>query len=86
MNKNAWYVKAAVWIIALLLMFSLFRSFSDPNTGAATVTYSNFLQLVRDKQIKEAKIPAGVSGEISFDANRLAKLIQRFHGGGGQGA
>ena len=65
MNKNAWYVKAAIWVVALLLMFSLFRSFSDPNTGAATVTYSNFLQLVRDKQIKEAKIPAGVSGEIS---------------------
>ena len=65
MNKNAWYVKAAVWVIALLLMFSLFRSFSDPATGASTVTYSSFLQLVRDKQIKEAKIPAGVSGEIS---------------------
>ena len=65
MNKNAWYMKAAVWVLALLLMFSLFRSFSDPVTGAATVTYSNFLQLVRDKQIKEAKIPAGVSGEIN---------------------
>ena len=58
-------MKAAVWVLALLLMFSLFRSFSDPVAGAATVTYSNFLQLVRDKQIKEAKIPAGVSGEIN---------------------
>ncbi len=65
MNKNAWYVKAAIWVVALMLMFSLFRSFSDPATGASTVTYSNFLQLVRDKQIKEAKIPSGVSGEIN---------------------
>jgi cell division protease FtsH len=65
LNKNAWYVKAAVWVLALLLMFSLFRSFSDPATGASSVSYSNFLQLVRDKQIKEAKIPAGVSGEIN---------------------
>ncbi len=65
MNKNAWYVKAAVWVVALMLMFSLFRSFADPTTGASAVTYSNFLQLVRDKQIKDAKIPAGVSGEIT---------------------
>ena len=74
LNKNAWYIKALVWVIALLLMFSLFRSFADPNTGAAEVTYSNFLQLVRDKQIKEAKIPAGLSGEITAtraDGNKI---------------
>ncbi len=65
MNKNAWYVKAAIWVVALMLMFSLFRSFGEPQTGANTVTYSNFLQLVRDKQIREAKIPSGVSGEIT---------------------
>lgn len=38
-------------------------------------------------QVKvEALREALARGEISFDANRLAKLIQRFHGGGGQGA
>ena len=74
MNKNAWYVKAAVWVLALLLMFSLFRSFSDPATGASSVSYSNFLQLVRDKQIKEAKIPAVLAARLTPLKPMAAKL------------
>ena len=62
MNKNAWYVKAAVWVLGLMLMFSLFKQFAPSSVGYEQISYSQFLQQVHDKQIKTATIPDGVSG------------------------
>ncbi len=62
MNKNAWYVKAAVWVLGLMLMFSLFKQFAPSGAGHEQISYSQFLQQVHDKQIKTATIPDGVSG------------------------
>ncbi|MFZ6640306.1 ATP-dependent zinc metalloprotease FtsH [Undibacterium sp. TC4M20W] len=55
---NNMFSKAAVWVVVALVLFMLFKEFGTKGVGAsaAPIPYSEFLDEVRSKHIKEATI------------------------------
>ncbi|MFI4940606.1 MAG: ATP-dependent zinc metalloprotease FtsH [Burkholderiales bacterium] len=53
---NNMFPKAAIWVVILLVLFMLFKQFDNHglSTGATPIAYSDFLDEVKSKQIKEA--------------------------------
>ena len=62
MNKEL-FSKFAVWMVIAMVLFTVFKQF-DGKTGvnASSVGYSDFLDQVRNKQIKTATIQEGAGG------------------------
>lgn len=53
------FSKAAIWVVIALLLFTVFKNFSDGRTGsrdAKPVVYSDFLEDVKAKRLKEVSI------------------------------
>ncbi|MBC3886173.1 ATP-dependent zinc metalloprotease FtsH [Undibacterium griseum] len=65
---NNMFSKAAIWVVVALVLFTLFKQFEGKSigTGMASVPYSEFLDEVKAKHIKEATID---------DANRTVTAI-----------
>ncbi len=62
MNKEL-FSKFAVWLVIAMVLFTVFKQFDGKGTaGADTVSYSEFLDKIRNKQIKSAIVPDGQSG------------------------
>ena len=63
MNNNQWFSKVAVWLVIALVLFTVFKQFDKGGTsGVTAMAYSDFLEEVRAKRIKQASIPEGISG------------------------
>ncbi len=63
MNNNQWFSKVAVWLVIALVLFTVFKQFEGRGTaGSASMGYSEFLEEVRSKRIKEAVVPEGIGG------------------------
>ncbi len=62
--NNQWFSKIAVWVVIGLVLFTVFRSFDKGGVaGATTIGYSDFLDEVRNKHVKNAVIQdAGMGG------------------------
>jgi cell division protease FtsH len=62
------FSKAAIWVVVALVLFTLFKQFEGKSIGAgmASVPYSEFLEEVKAKHIKEATID---------DANRTVTAV-----------
>jgi cell division protease FtsH len=55
--NNQWFSKIAVWLVIALVLFTVFKQFDTRGAaGAQVVGYSDFLEQVRNKQIKQAII------------------------------
>jgi len=65
---NNMFSKAAIWVVVALVLFTLFKQFEGKSIGAgmASVPYSEFLEEVKAKHIKEATID---------DANRTVTAV-----------
>jgi cell division protease FtsH len=62
LNKEL-FSKFAVWLVIAMVLFTVFKQFDGKGTaGADTVSYSEFLDKIRNKQIKSAIVPDGQSG------------------------
>ena len=74
MNKEL-FSKFAVWMVIAMVLFTVFKQF-DGKTGASaeTVSYSEFLEKIRNKQIKSAIVPDGPSGDIIAITNDDKKI------------
>lgn len=61
--NNQWFSKIAVWLVIVMVLFAVFKQF-DTRAGASagTISYSEFLEEVRNGRIKSAVIPEGLSG------------------------
>ncbi len=61
MNNNQWFSKIAVWLVIAMVLFTVFKSFDGRGgaAGATTTNYSDFLDQVRNKSIKQATIVEG---------------------------
>ena len=58
--NNQWFSKIAVWLVIGLVLFTVFKQFdSHSASGATSVGYSDFLDEVRNKNIKSAVIQEG---------------------------
>ncbi len=64
MNNNQWFSKVAVWLVIALVLFTVFKQFETKGGSAASgyVGYSEFLDQVRSKQIKQVTIAEGQGG------------------------
>ncbi len=60
--NNQWFSKVAIWLVIALVLFTVFKQFDTRASGSATVNYSEFLEQVRNNQIKSAIIPEGMGG------------------------
>ena len=61
--NNQWFSKIAVWLVIALVLFTVYKQFDTRGVVSAdTLGYSDFLDEVRNKQIKSALIQEGQSG------------------------
>ncbi|CAM8652264.1 HflB ATP-dependent Zn proteases [Comamonadaceae bacterium] len=60
--NNQWFSKVAVWLVIALVLFTVFKQFDSRTAASGTVGYSDFLEQVRNKQIKSAIIQEGQGG------------------------
>jgi cell division protease FtsH len=71
--NNQWFSKIAVWLVIALVLFTVFKQFDTRGAaGASVVGYSDFLEQVRNKQIKQAVIQEGQGGSteiVAVDTN-----------------
>jgi cell division protease FtsH len=63
LNKEL-FSKFAVWMVIAMVLFTVFKQFDGKTSGASatSVGYSDFLDQVRNKQIKTATIQEGAGG------------------------
>jgi len=67
--NNQWFSKIAVWLVIALVLFTVFKQFDTRGAaGASVVGYSDFLEQVRNKQIKQAVIQEGQAGSTEIVA------------------
>ena len=65
--NNQWISKIAVWLVIALVLFTVFKQFDRASVQGQQVGYSEFLQEVRDKNIKSVTIQDGM-GSIDITA------------------
>ena len=74
MNKEL-FSKFAVWMVIAMVLFTVFKQFDGKGTASAdTVSYSEFLEKIRNKQIKSAVVPDGPSGDIIAITNEDKRI------------
>jgi len=63
--KNQWISKIAIWLVLIMVLYTLFKQFNgDHLSGVTSIGYSDFLEQVRDNHVKSATIQ---EGRDSFD-------------------
>ncbi len=60
--NNQWFSKVAVWMVIALVLFTVFKQFDRSATQGNQVAYSDFLDDVRAKRIKQVTLQEGSSG------------------------
>jgi cell division protease FtsH len=66
--NNQWFSKVAVWLVIALVLFTVFKQFDRSATSAGQIGYSEFLEQVRNKQIKSVQIQEGSGGSTEIRA------------------
>ncbi|MDZ7939208.1 MAG: ATP-dependent zinc metalloprotease FtsH [Rhodoferax sp.] len=60
--NNQWFSKIAVWLVVGLVLFTVFKQFDSRASTSGAVGYSDFLEQVRNNQIKSVIIQEGQGG------------------------
>ncbi len=73
--NNQWFSKVAVWLVIALVLFTVFKQFDRTVTAGNQVGYSEFLEEVRAKRIREVVLqenPGGAEIEaLTTDDKRI---------------
>ncbi|WP_022980806.1 ATP-dependent zinc metalloprotease FtsH [Ideonella sp. B508-1] len=73
--NNQWISKIAVWLVIALVLFTVFKQFDRASVQGQQVGYSEFLQEVRDKNIKSVTIQDGMGSiditAVTTDGNKI---------------
>jgi cell division protease FtsH len=80
---NNMFSKAAIWVVILLVLFMLFKQFDSHgiSTGATQVAYSDFLDEVNTKQIKDATLEGATVVATTQEGKKIkATLTGMDHG------
>jgi cell division protease FtsH len=78
------FSKAAIWVVVALVLFTLFKQFEGKSIGAgmASVPYSEFLEEVKAKHIKEATIDdANRTVTVTTDGKKIKSQLTIFDRG-----
>jgi cell division protease FtsH len=54
--NNPWFSKVAVWLVILLVMFTVFRQFDKPRTADLTISYTQFMEDAKNGKIKSVEV------------------------------
>ena len=57
--NNQWFSKIAVWLVVLLVLFTVFKQFDHSASPGRQIGYSEFLEEVRNKHVKTVTIQEG---------------------------
>jgi cell division protease FtsH len=57
--NNQWFSKVAVWLVIALVLFTVFKHFDTRSIAGSQIGYSDFLEEVRSKRIKNVTIQEG---------------------------
>jgi cell division protease FtsH len=73
--NNQWFSKVAVWMVIALVLFTVFKQFDRTATAGNQIGYSEFLEEVRAKRIREVVLqenPGGAEIEaLTTDDKRI---------------
>jgi len=73
--NNQWFSKVAVWLVIALVLFTVFKQFDRGATQGAQIGYSDFLEEVRSKRVKQVTLQEGNGGTeilaITTDDKRI---------------
>ena len=59
--NNQWFSKVAVWLVIAMVLFTVFKQFDTRGgVGSGTVSYSEFLEQVRNSQAAGEKLAAPI--------------------------
>ncbi len=74
---NNMFSKAAIWVVIALVLFTVFKQFGGPGmgSGAQTIAYSDFLEEVKSKHIKDATIEDRVIIATTQDGKKIKAAI-----------
>ncbi len=60
--NNQWFSKVAVWLVIALVLFTVFKQFDRVTVGGSQIGYSEFLEEVRAKRIREVVLQENPGG------------------------
>jgi cell division protease FtsH len=60
--NNQWFSKIAVWLVIALVLFTVFKQFDRSAIQGTQIAYSDFLEEVRAKRIKQVTLQEGSGG------------------------
>ena len=60
--NNQWFSKVAVWLVIALVLFTVFKQFDRTATAGNQIGYSEFLEEVRSKRIREVVLQENPGG------------------------
>ncbi|BDI06666.1 ATP-dependent zinc metalloprotease FtsH [Sphaerotilus microaerophilus] len=60
--NNQWFSKVAVWLVIALVLFTVFKQFDRTATAGNQIGYSEFLEEVRAKRIREVVLQENPGG------------------------
>ena len=60
--NNQWFSKIAVWLVIALVLFTVFKQFDRGVAQGSNLGYSEFLEEVRSKRIKQVTLQEGNGG------------------------
>ena len=73
--NNQWFSKVAVWLVIALVLFTVFKQFDRTATAGNQIGYSEFLEEVRAKRVREVVLqenPGGAEIEaLTTDDKRI---------------
>jgi cell division protease FtsH len=69
--NNQWFSKVAIWVVMALVLFAVFKQFDRSVAGSEMVAYSEFLEMVRDKRIKQVTLQEMGGGSTEIRARTL---------------
>lgn len=74
---NNMFSKTAVWVVIALVLFTVFKQFDSRSmaAGATPIPYSDFLDEVKARQIKEATIEDRTIVAITQDGRRIKTAV-----------
>ncbi|MEH0165889.1 ATP-dependent zinc metalloprotease FtsH [Paucibacter sp. JuS9] len=60
--NNQWFSKIAVWLVIALVLFTVVKQFERGTSPGASIGYSDFLEEVRGRRIKQVTLKEGNGG------------------------
>jgi cell division protease FtsH len=79
--NNQWFSKVAVWLVIALVLFTVFKQFERTGTSGNQIGYSEFLEEVRAKRIRDVVLqenPGGAEIEATTSDDKKIRTTATY--------